>query len=417
MKQQATSPPKPLFMNPFRPGAGHTPPYLAGRTAEQDALRGLLQQTVVTQNMILTGLRGSGKTVLLDTFKPISNQAGWLWVGTDLSESASLSEERMATRILTDVALITSSIVVAETPTKQIGFAGSSAPPTQHSLTYEVLHSTYDSTPGLASDKLKATLELVWHVLSEGEGVSGIVFAYDEAQNLADHADRHEYPLSLLLEVFQSLQRRGIPFMLVLTGLPTLASKLVDARTYTERMFHVVFLKPLDEGARREAIVKPTLIPECRLRFSAPVVERISHMSGGYPYFIQFICKEVLDIWISKIQNGEIPSVPEAGIIHKLDSDFFEHRWIKASDRQRELLQVIATLETAEAEFTVQEIVSSSKEGQIKGFSPSHVNQMLASLANAGLVYKNRHGKYSLAVPLLAQFILRQTTQGFRLTR
>lgn len=406
---QAPDPAQPLFLNPFRPGAGHTPPYLAGRTAEQDALRNLLRQKVVTQNMILTGLRGSGKTVLLETFKPISNQARWLWVGTDLSESASLSEERMATRILTDIALITSSLVIAEVAPNPIGFTERAETSTQ-SLTYAVLRSNYEATPGLASDKLKATLELVWRLLPKDQ-LSGIVFAYDEAQNLADHAERHEYPLSLLLEVFQSLQRRGIPFMLVLTGLPTLASKLVEARTYTERMFHIVFLKPLDDVATRDAIVQPTTTPECRLRFSPPVVERISAMSGGYPYFIQFICKEVLDIWISKIQNGEIPSVPEAGIINKLDSDFFQHRWIKASDRQRQLLQIIATLETAEGEFTVQEIVTSSKEGQIKGFSASHVNQMLASLANAGLVYKNRHGKYSLAVPLLAQFILRQTSQ------
>jgi hypothetical protein len=397
-------------MNPFRPGAGHTPPYLAGRTAEQDALRGLLKQRVVTQNIILTGLRGSGKTVLLETFKPISNQAGWLWVGTDLSESASLSEERMSTRILADTALITSALVVGETATKPIGFVGEPEL-VQHALDYELLHCKYENTPGLASDKLKAALEMVWAALPHDQ-VAGIVFAYDEAQNLADHADRHEYPLSLLLEVFQSLQRKGIPFMLVLTGLPTLAAKLVEARTYSERMFHILFLKPLDDAATRDAIVKPTLGPDCHLRFSAPVVERIARMSGGYPYFVQFICKEVLDIWITKLQNGEVPSVPEAGIVNKLDADFFQHRWIKATDRQRELLQVIATLHTAGAEFTVQEIVVASKEGQIKGFSASHVNQMLASLANAGLVYKNRHGRYSLAVPMLAQFILRQTSQA-----
>jgi hypothetical protein len=399
----------PLFLNPFRPGAGHTPPYLAGRTAEQDEMRQLLKQRVVTQNMILTGLRGSGKSVLLETFKPISNQAGWLWVGTDLSESASLTEERMCTRILTDVALITSTLVVAERTSAPVGFMGQGQL-IQQPLNYEVLLTKFQSTPGLASDKLKATLEFVWSLLPRDQ-VSGIVFAYDEAQNLADHAQRNEYPLSLLLEVFQSLQRRDVPFMLVLTGLPTLSAKLVDARTYSERMFHVLFLKPLSDPARREAIVRPTNQPECLLKFSSQVVERIAHMSGGYPYFIQFICKEVLDIWIHKIQNGEVPSVPEAGIMNKLDSDFFQHRWATVSDRQRELLQVIATLASADAEFTVQEIVSASRDGQIKGFSASHVNQMLASLARSGLVYKNRHGRYSLAVPLLAQFILRQTSQ------
>ena len=62
----------------------------------------------------------------------------------------------------------------------------------------------------------------------------GLVFAYDEAQNLSDHAAKNEYPLSLLLDVFQSIQKKGIPFLLVLAGLPTLFPKLVEARTFSE---------------------------------------------------------------------------------------------------------------------------------------------------------------------------------------
>ena len=93
-----------IFDNPFRPGAGHTPPYLAGRTAEQEDIRRLLKQTTIMENPILTGLRGVGKTVLLETFKPIALAEKWLWVGTDLSESASVSEERIAIRILADIA-------------------------------------------------------------------------------------------------------------------------------------------------------------------------------------------------------------------------------------------------------------------------------------------------------------------------
>jgi len=75
-------------------------------------------------------------------------------------------------------------------------------------------------------------------------------------------------------------------------------------------------------------------------------------------------------------------------------------------------MQVIATLENCDSEFTVSEVVLASKETLVKPFSASHVNQMLVSLADNGLVYKNRHGKYSLAVPLLSQFIRRQTQEG-----
>ena len=100
--------------------------------------------------------------------------------------------------------------------------------------------------------------------------------------------------------------------------------------------------------------------------------------------------------------------MPVDDIIRKLDTDFFAGRWAQPTDRQRDLLTVIANLDTAAEEFTVQEIVEMSRNVLERSFSSSHTNQMLASLTNAGLIYKNRWGRYSLAVPLLDRFILRQ---------
>jgi hypothetical protein len=396
----------PIFDNPFRPGAGHRPPYLAGRTAEQDEMKRHLSQSVVTQNIILTGLRGVGKTVLLETFRPIALGVGWLWAGADLSESASVTEETLAIRILADIALVTSAFVVREQRQLDLGFVQTERIIRQP-LDYNILQNMFTVTPGLVSDKLKAVLEFVWSVLPQAR-IKGVVFAYDEAQNLADHAHQNQYPLSLLLEVFQSLQRKGIPFLLVLTGLPTLFPKLVEARTYAERMFHIMFLKQLGREASREAIVKPIEDAGCPIKFIDDTVNSIIDLSGGYPYFIQYICKEVYDVWIAKIAGGEILTVPTADIVRKLDTDFFQGRWSRVTDRQRELLRVIAALATCDEEFTAQEIVSKSKEILEKGFGASHVNQMLGSLAESGLVFKTRVGKYSLAVPLLSQFIRRQ---------
>lgn len=362
------------------------------------------------ENAILTGLRGVGKTVLLDSFKPIAQQEGWLWVGTDLSESASVTEEKMAIRILSDLALATSPLVAQETKQYELGFSGSERIVRQP-LSYAILEETFRQTPGLISDKLKAVLEFVWAVLPQAL-IPGLIFAYDEAQNLSDHAEKNEYPLSLILEVFQSIQRKGVPFMLILTGLPTLFPKLVEARTYAERMFHVMFLKPLEPDASKEAIVKPIQTSQCPLTFNDNVVKRIVELSGGYPYFIQFICREVYDAWISKIQSGSAISVAEAEIVRKLDTDFFQGRWARATDRQRQLLGVIATLSNCDEEFSVQDVVTAAKSLLTKPLSASHVNQMLASLGSAGLVYKNRYGKYSLAVPLLSRFIRRQTAEG-----
>lgn len=391
--------------NPYRPGAGHPPPYLAGRSREQEEFKKLLKQTTVMQNLVLTGLRGLGKTVLLDTFKPLAVGSGWLWAGTDLSEAASVSEDNLANRLLTDLSVITASTPITETETHGLGFGAASQRVT-HFLTIDVLRAIYERQPGLVADKLKAVLQAVHRLVKKR-----IIFAYDEAQNLADHAAKEQYPLSLLLDVFQSIQRQGIPFMLVLTGLPTLFPKLVEARTYAERMFRVVFLDRLAEAESREAITKP--LQRSPIRLTESSISSIIGLSAGYPYFIQFICREVFDVFSQQEEDGRTGApVPLAEITQKLDTDFFAGRWGKLTDRQRELVACIAALDSEGEEFTVQEIVESSQRHLSKGFSASHANQMLASLANAGLVYKNRHGKYSFAVPLFGQFVRRQKLLG-----
>ena len=401
------------FRNPFRPGAGHKPPYLAGRKEERREFLKLLSQDIILSNLVLTGLRGVGKTVLLDTFKPLAVQEGWLWVGADLSESTTVGEERLATRILTDMALATSNVVYDRQEVFRPGF-GRQTDLFEATLNYPTLRAVYEQAGGLVADRLKVTLMFVWRVLRASPSPPrGIVFAYDEAQNMADHARKDEYPLSVMLDVFQSIQRQEAPFLLALTGLPTLFPKLVEARTYSERMFRVLFLNRLDPPDVREAIVKPIQEDGCPITFTEESIRQIERHSGGYPYFIQFICHEAFDVFVSQITTGlSNPSVPIAEITTKLDSDFFAGRWSRVTDRQRDLLHVVSRLDDPEAEFTVQEIVELSRKLLVKGFSPSHASQILAALINSGVVFKNRHGKYSFAVPLLGDFIRRQHPAG-----
>ncbi len=163
-------------------------------------------------------------------------------------------------------------------------------------LSYEILIERYNKVPGLPSDKLKSVLEFVWSVMPQA-AISGIIFAYDEAQTLADHAEDKQFPLSLLLDVFQSLQRKSVPFMLILTGLPTLSMKLVEARTYSERMFHTLFLKRLDHDFAKEAILQP-VTGECPITFSNETIEnlatkelneiRVSRCSLNNPFYSCF---------------------------------------------------------------------------------------------------------------------------------
>jgi hypothetical protein len=384
------------------------PPHLAGRKVEQDDFRRLLSQPVITENLILTGLRGVGKTVLLSYIKPLAAQSGWLWTGEDMTEQSSLSEDKIATRIITDLSAILSPIFVQTQVDMPLGFTGV---PTarQKPVGYSELEKIYNATPGLVSDKLKAVFRQVGNMIS-GTKIKGIVFAYDEAQNMADHAAKDQFPLSLLLDVFQSVQRSpgGLPFMLVLTGLPTLFPKLIAARTYSERMFHTIFLDRLSDQDAKEAVVVPMQKRDSPFRFDEATVDNIVRASGGYPYFIQFICREAFDVLLSKHIAKQEAKVPFSVLLKKLDDDFFSGRWATVSDPQRNFLAVVSQVPNCEGEFSVSDIIKTSGDVLDKPYSSSSVTQYLGRLADKGLVYRGSNGRYRFAVPLLSRFIKRQ---------
>lgn len=389
-----------LQNNPFSPGAGHSPPYLAGREAEVESFRNYLKQDVIMTNVILTGLRGTGKTVLMeDKYKPIAQQDGWIWVGSDFAESTFLSEQNLCTRLLTDISVFTSGLSIP-IPERTVGF--DTGQTEDMPLSFQVLAEYFDKQPGLIVDKLKATLEFVWNV-AKAKGMRGILFAYDEAQVVQDREKKEQYPLAVFLETFQSLQRKGAKYLVLLTGLPTLFPRLVESRTYAERMFAVQELGRLSREASQEAIEVP--LEDSRWRLSKEAVQSILETSDGYPYFIQFICRETLD---RVITNPKDSTVPIDAIIRKLDAEFFAGRWDSVTDRQRDLLHCISSLPHADEEFTISEIVEASKGVGVKPLTPGDVSQMLPRLIDKGLIYKNRFGKYCFAVPLFSGFIKRR---------
>ena len=228
------------WQNLFRPCAGYPPLFLAGREAERQVFLNLSWQMSVVDNLILTGPRGVGKTVLLDSFKTNASAAGWLWVGNDVSDASSFADADMCTRVLTDLAVGRSGVAIVECPSNSAGLVGAVAE-THDGLIYDKLQKVFVRTPGLAEDNLKAVLEFAWEKVAS-RGVNGIIFAYDEAQNLGVDATADQHPVELLLGVCYSLQRKGVPLLLVLAGLPTLFPRLDEARTYAERMFRVVSL-------------------------------------------------------------------------------------------------------------------------------------------------------------------------------
>lgn len=391
--------------NPYTPSAGHPPKYLAGRQEEIDQFKDLLTQDVIMENLVITGLRGIGKTVLLNNLRPLALSEGWAWVGEDCSEQVSVSEGSIATRLLTDIALLTSGVYV-KSEVSQVGF---NPQPAEEKifLTYDHLREVYDKAPGLVADKLKRVFEYIWSILKTLDGLKGIVFAYDEAQNLSDQSQDRQYPLSLLLDVFQYLQRNDIPFMLILTGLPTLMTKLVEARTYSERLFRVLTLTRLTDEASVEAIVRP-LNNQSEITFDDETVRTIVAASGGYPYFIQFICKEAYDVFLQQQRNGTALTLPMDTIMQKLDNSFFLARWQRATEREREILYITANY--AGQDFGLNEVSDLTESYAEKRISPSQILRHFKKLTADGLVYKTRRGNYSFAIPLLERFIKRNFT-------
>ncbi len=391
------------FINPFRPSAGINPPYLAGREHERDEFASLLNQRPILKNLVVTGLRGIGKTVLLNSFQPLALESGWLWSQNDLNETTSISEINLIKRILADLSVKSSNFTIHEDRVKTIGFMPSTEirPVT---ITYDLLITVFERTPGLNSDKLKNVFDFFWNHIKDK--VNGVVMAYDEAQNLSDNSEKEQFPLSLLLEVSQYLQRREIPFLFVLTGLPSLYPTLVETRTYSERMFHVLTLKKLSPDSSREAIRIPIEKQNCPVSFSENGISEIVNYSGGYPYFIQFICKEAYDSYLQQVQLGLEPVVVAVSeIVKKLDTDFYSPRWSRLTEGQRDFLKFIASLPNSNSSFTSQDITSKTKSFG----TPGNVSQRLKQLIEKGLLYKENHGVYSFAVPMLADFINRQT--------
>ena len=404
-----------LLENPYRPGAGHIPPFLAGRIDEQEFFKRVIRQDNPTDNILITGLRGFGKTVLLSSLRAAAEQDGWLWVGNDLSESASLTEERLALRILTDL----SQAMANRFASIESGLAGSSvhAPheadeqrASDEQQLFETLKGCYETSPGLPSDRLKSVMSRASSMAARAR-VPGIILAYDEAQCLCDHAERNEFPMSMLLDTVASGQKKAtvVPCLLILCGLPHLLNALTETRTYTERMFHVMRLDRLSRDDTWAALTRPLSRMMPPLYASPKLIAKVVDLTNGYPYFIQFFGKELVE---QLLRNGGTlgdDEFPSTETLDHLDSGLFGARWNNTTDKQRNFLRIVASRgQYAAAEFSAQEVSTLSKNYGDSEVSNAQATQLLQALCERGIVYRTRHGFYAFTVPMSDEMILRR---------
>jgi hypothetical protein len=371
------------------------PPHLAGRDQLLAAFEDwLIEQPPLYANWALTGLRGTGKTVLLGEFVTRAERAGWLTLQRELGDRHR-DDIRLAEAIAEDCdALIGRADALAAVGQavergarwlrpKRIGVGGVSIDP-----------SYTDDVPA-AADVMGRSFAQLDSLLSHTER-PGAILLYDEAHLLADDRGRERYPLSTLLAALGAVQRADQRVRIILCGLPTLSLNLKRARTYAERMFRHVSVGNLELDAAEEALAIP--LASTGRSFGLSLIGEICEQTAGYPYFLQFfgafICSR---IGLEHIELGDFQRV-ESALLHELDLAFFEDRFLTASSAEQELLVRIAGRSGDRV---------SAMELRDRARDLPNVNELLRRLVTRGLLYRPTRGSYEFALPLFGTYLRR----------
>ena len=382
--------------NPFRPGNGVLPAYLAGRErplAEFDAF--IADPHPLHANWTVTGLRGTGKTVLVATAAGHAEAAGWLTLERELGERHR-DDTRLAEAIEEDAEAMLRRCGLAAALERSVAHGVRLLRPTKISVA-GVSIQPGPITPRSPADRMRDALVRLSDALYAADR-PGALLLYDEAHLLADDRSRERYPLSSLLAALGAVPRTGEPRVrVVLTGLPTLSINLKRARTYAERMFRHVVLANLERGDAWDALTIP--LARTSRRFATAVVGEIVEATGGYPYFLQFFAAY---LWRA-VPAAEVTTAGyravEPGLLHELDLAFFDDRFQVATTTEQAVLVAMAREPGRVDLRTIRE--------RLPG-TPG-VAELVSRLIDRGLLFRETRGAYDFALPLFRAYLRRRT--------
>ena len=163
---------------------------------------------------------------------------------------------------------------------------------------------------------------------SDGDAVVALTPADYMERALVQYLKEKE--LSALIMAMHKLQQRQLPLVLFGAGLPILPRLAGESKSYAERLFNFPNIGALSEADAHKALQDP--VKAAGVAFAKPALAEIYRLTQGYPYFIQFMCREAYDTWLQKNASGDVPSVPVSEITRKLDNDFFAGRWARVTD-------------------------------------------------------------------------------------
>jgi len=379
-------------LNPFRPGNGLIPPYLAGRNQDLLLFKKSLDIALsLPQNLVISGLRGTGKTVFLMNLEEICREKKWLFVRREFNRQF-CNEQKFLYALLTDlVTKVEGASLVKKVRKKRIGFAVSD----EDIINGDFADKLLSEYKGPLVDRMELILKELYSEINKA-GFNGLVFLYDEFHFIEDNKVSDNFPLSLLLEAFSHVQQKGLRYYLVLSGLPTLTGNLVEAKTYAERMFQVRTFKELSPKDSVEAIKQP--LRHTKFNFSEKLIDRLVKETGGYPYFIQFYCFHLIDNIPKKDINKNDFEKIYPFLLKQLDESFFYGRFTRLSNTEREILSKMLDLPE---ELEVSEIRKRIKK------SRGAINLLLNNLVEKEILYRVKRGCYSFTLPMFKEFLVR----------
>ncbi|MGH2612779.1 MAG: AAA family ATPase [Rhabdochlamydiaceae bacterium] len=383
--------------NPFMPGNGIEPRYLAGREEFIESFERSLKsyEGGLPRNTVLSGLRGSGKTVLLRRFKVLSESRDWLAIEREFNDRFS-DENSFAEAIVKDIVSGATEVSLAK-KAKQVGKKIIDIIKPEELGAYGVTYKPfYKEKKHLLEDYLKEMLVKNWDAFKKSDK-KGVVFLYDEFHTVKDSSQQKSYPLASLLGAISYAQRNGCKYYLCLGGLPTIMSNLKDAKTYTERMFELRQVGNLEADEAKKAITNT--LKSSAYQFEDKLIDKIIEETGGYPYFIQFYGYFIIEQIGKKIITLKDFVGIRSKLIKDLDAGFFDDRVRLASPKERKIL--VAMARAGGVEIEVKQIIKISK------ISYGVLMELLKRLMEKGLVYRAERGRYGFTLPLFREFLLR----------
>jgi hypothetical protein len=388
--------------NPFAPGAGQRPPELAGRDREVAAFDVVLERVSrgrPERSLVLTGLRGVGKTVLLGELRSMAVRRGWGAGKIEARPDAELRRPLSAAlhRAIRDLAVRHRAPDRVEAVLGVLKAFALRANPDNAKLR-ERWQPGIDvpAAAGRAdSGDIEIDLvELFTDVADLAQDVgTGVALLVDEMQDLLPN------DVSALCAACHELSQSGAPLVVVGAGLPHLPAVLSASKSYSERLFRYVRIDRLDRAEADRAVLAPVARESADIASDA--LDALFEATGGYPYFIQAYGKAAWDAApADPITAADVAmAAPEADA--ELAVGFFGSRYERATPAEREYLRAMAELTEGRDEGA-----GSSDVAVFLGRKPSSLSPARDSLIKKGLVYSAERGRIAFTVPHFGRFLL-----------